>query len=50
MIHVYGLNTPIIRLDEKENPTLCWLPKIRFNDKDTEKKKVREWKKDLPCK
>ena len=39
MIHVYGLNTPIIRLDEKEKPTLCWLQKIRFNDKSQRRRK-----------
>lgn len=43
----------IIKLNlktNKQDPTKCCLAKTHFSFKDTHKLKVKEWRKDTPCK
>ena len=54
-LNVNGLNSPMKRhrVNEwirKQDPTVCYLQDTHFGLKDTHRQKVKEWKKDTPCK
>ena len=52
---INGLNGPTKRHRlaewiQKQDPYICCLQEVHFRPKDTNRLKVREWKKYIPCK
>ena len=54
-LNINGLNTSTKRHRlaewiQKQDPYICCLQETHFRPKDTNRLKVREWKKYIPCK